>query len=174
MNDIIWGTLVYNGETYNQFEVSSDGNIKNVNTGTIYKQCVNKNGYSQVCVSLGSRKSKKVFKIHKAVAETFIPNPESKEEVNHIDTNKQNNCLYNLEWTTPKENMEHARNNNLLHPLCGIDNPWAKLTSEDVMFIRENYTPRDANYGARALGRKFNVNKNSILNIVNGTSYVNV
>ena len=57
---------------------------------------------------------------------------------------------------------------------CPFDHCCAKLTKEDVLFIRENYTPRDSKYGARALGRRFNVGKNSILSIINGTSYVNV
>jgi hypothetical protein len=174
MNNIIWKTLIYNGIAYEQFEASNDGQIRNINTGTIYKQHVNKNGYSQVCVSLGSRKNKKVFRVHKAIAETFIPNPENKKEVNHIDGNKQHNCVSNLEWVTGTENMIHARDNGLLHPLRGVNSPCAKLTEEDVIYIREHYIPRDSIYGARALGRKFDVNKNTILSIMNGTSYVNV
>ena len=59
LDNIIWKTLVYNGQEYTQFEVSNDGQIRNINTGTIYKQHINQNGYSMVCVSLGSRKNKK-------------------------------------------------------------------------------------------------------------------
>lgn len=174
MNDIIWNTLVYNGKTYEKFAVSSNGQIKNVITGTVYKQHLNNEGYFQVCVSLSGRKDKKVFKIHKAVAGTFIPNPQNKPQVNHIDGNKQNNYVENLEWVTGSENMRHAFDTGLSNPKRGTDSSQAKLSSEDVIYIRENYIARDSTYGARALGRKFNINKDTILRIIHGTSYVNV
>lgn len=112
--DIQWKTLVYNGEAFDKFEISTHGEIRNSITGKIYKTWVNHKGYEQVCVSLGSISKKKVFRIHKAVAETFIPNLDKKPQVNHKDGNKLNNNVTNLEWATNSENMKHAYETGLV------------------------------------------------------------
>jgi hypothetical protein len=174
LNEIIWKTLVYNGEIYDKFEVASDGQLRNVKTGTIYKQATSDNGYLQVVVSLGSRSKKKAFKIHKAVAETFIPNPENKPEVNHKNGDKSKNDVSNLEWATSSENVRHAYQSGLMSPKYGMDNHVAKLTKDEVIYIREHYMPRDKEYSARSLGRKFNIDHTCILDIVKGISYTNV
>ncbi|MDY2883057.1 MAG: NUMOD4 domain-containing protein [Romboutsia timonensis] len=72
----------------------------------ILKQSINTYGYLQVCLYNNCERS--VKRVHRLVAETFIPNPSNKPEVNHIDGNKTNNKIDNLEWVTSKENITHA------------------------------------------------------------------
>lgn len=63
-------------------------------------------GYEKVVLSKAA--SHKSIRVHKLVAQAFIPNPDGKSEINHIDGNKRNNCADNLEWVTAKENQNHA------------------------------------------------------------------
>ena len=87
----------------------------------ILKQYENKNGY--MYVTLQKDKKRKTIKVHRLVAEHFIENPNNYPCVNHIDNNRKNNDVSNLEWVTHKQNMEHAVKNHR------FDN-MAKLNSE--------------------------------------------
>ena len=99
---------------------------KGVVRGTAEKaQTLGKNGYKYV--TLYHRNQGKKLYIHRLLAELYIPNPENKRTVNHIDGNKQNNCLTNLEWATDGENIKHAYNNGLNKGRSNIDNELRKL-----------------------------------------------
>lgn len=76
-------------------------------------------------------------KIHRLVARAFIPNPENKAEVNHKDSDKQNNDVENLEWATLVENMKHAYDNGLIPAMIGRRNGRSKITEADVIIIRQ-------------------------------------
>lgn len=84
-----------------------DGNIKNKNTNKMLVGQIGKNGYRSV--NIRTLNGKKRVYIHRLVAINFIPNPHHKEQVNHIDGNKLNNKVENLEWVSPKENIAHAK-----------------------------------------------------------------
>lgn len=87
--------------------VTEDGQIySGLRDGIYLKQQENNKGYMTVRVTVG--KEKKVIRVHRAVAEAFIPNPMNKLQVNHKDGNKKNNSVDNLEWVTNKENAVHA------------------------------------------------------------------
>jgi hypothetical protein len=97
----IWKSI--NG--HENYEVSSFGNVNNVNTGRILKACANKDGYYLV----GLRKDGKrtTFKVHRLVAEAFIENPLNKKCVDHINNNKTDNNITNLRWASNKENGQN-------------------------------------------------------------------
>lgn len=80
----------------------------------------------------------KHIRIHQLVADAFVEKLEGKNYVNHIDANKHNNKADNLEWVTQKENIVHARKMGLCSDTVGINHPSAKLTEDDVRWIREN------------------------------------
>lgn len=65
-------------------------------------------------VALPYNKKQKDFLVHRLIALVFIPNPDNKPYVNHIDGNRLNNAVNNLEWNTHAENMQHAYRNNLI------------------------------------------------------------
>lgn len=79
---------------------------KIINKEKIISQCTNNHGYKQVCLHKNNKRSTK--KVHRIVAELFIPNPENKPEINHINGDKTDNRVENLEWCTGSENVNHA------------------------------------------------------------------
>lgn len=83
-----------------------------------------KKGYLTIDLYKDSERSTR--RVHRLVAEAFIPNPEGKPEVNHIDGNRHNNNASNLEWVTSKENCRHAWDIGLMKPsysMLGKKNP---------------------------------------------------
>lgn len=95
--------IVDNIET--NYSISSTGKLKNDTTGRLLKENLH-NGYSHYTISINKKPKK--LRTHRLVATAFIPNPENKPYVNHIDGNRQNNNIENLEWCTPSENTLHA------------------------------------------------------------------
>ena len=106
----IWKDIPYYEGIY---QVSNKGNIKSFKCGKIkiLKPFKSKDGY--LSVKLTKNKKEKTLRVHRLVAQTFIPNPLNKLEVNHIGGCKHNNNLNNLEWVTREENRKHAVINGL-------------------------------------------------------------
>lgn len=131
-----------------------------------------KDGYQKVRLIHG--KSDKTCRVHRLVANAFLPNTNNKKTVNHIDGNKKNNNVENLEWADRSEQMYHAYKLGLKKPIIGCDNINSKLTPENIKYIRNNYVKRSRRFGTVALGKMFNVSNRVIGLIVNNKTYKNV
>ena len=106
----------------------------------------------------------KNLKVHRLVAEAFIPNPENKPVVNHIDGNKHNNRAENLEWCSVAENNNHAAKHGLTSH--GEKNKFAKLTALQVAEIRGIYEKGVRGKGAKTLAKKYGVSNTTIRRII--------
>jgi hypothetical protein len=129
----IWKEVV----GYDNYEVSNLGNIRSKNRIIVdinnvtythklrpIKQAKNRGGYYQVPLRINGKS--KTISVHRLVAEAFIDNPENKPEVNHKDGDKSNCNVFNLEWNTHAENLQHAARTGLLKNGIGIDSPLSK------------------------------------------------
>ena len=123
-----------------RYAINRNGEVKNIKTNHILKPYTNRVGYFRVGFVIAPYK-KKDFYIHRLLAKHFIPNPENKSEVNHIDGKPSNNNLNNLEWCTKSENALHAYKLGLSYsnPNYGEDNHNSILNNSIVRDIRNRY-----------------------------------
>lgn len=93
------------------YQVSNLGRVKSLNynhTGKEKLRIIRKDKYGYMYVILYKNKTYKHFTIHRLVANAFIDNPKNLPQINHIDENKENNCVNNLEWCTSKYNINYG------------------------------------------------------------------
>lgn len=100
-----WKKIIYEGTELN-YSISSNGQVRNDKTNYLL-QPSSQNGYYSVRLAIKPNEGKH-FRVNRLVAQAFIPNPDNKPYVNHIDGNTFNNHVENLEWVTPSENSIHA------------------------------------------------------------------
>lgn len=100
------------------YQVSSLGRVRNKNTHRILTHGLNKNGYHRV--NLYNESGMKSKFVHRLVAEAFIPNTDNKPEVNHIDEDKNNNSVDNLNWMTRSENVNYGTRNERVSTIQSI------------------------------------------------------
>jgi hypothetical protein len=122
-----------------------------------------------LCVTLTKARKHHTLLVHRAVALAFIPNPEKKLYVNHIDFNTLNNCIENLEWCTAYENIHHTINHNRDNVPKGEDNGHSKFRNNEVTRIRKLYKLKLAN--TRQIAEVFAVNQSTISRIINYKTY---
>lgn len=150
----------YKSLTIADYEITTNGDVINKHSGRIVKGQPNGKGYLRV--SIGHQ----LKFIHRLVAEKYLPNPENKPQVNHKDGDKTNNHVNNLEWVTNSENRAHAVQKKL--HLSGSDCTWAKLTDNDVKYVRKH-----PEISCADLAKKFNVSWSTINDIRKGRTWKN-
>ena len=171
----MWRLLKLNGRD-TMYEVSVEGEIRNMKTK---KKLVPKlaKGYLRVCVHIPDETGKNYqtnLPLHRLIAFAYLPNddPEHKTQVDHLNGNKLDNRVYNLEWVTPKENVIRAHRNGLCHVRFGENHPNSKFT-EDVIrraceLLEENKLTVNEIGEITGLGRK------EVQKIKSGTLWVNI
>lgn len=145
---------------YPKYEVSDLGNVRNIKTSLILKPIDNGKGYKLVHLTNNLRR--RICLIHRLVMITFNP-IDIKLDVNHIDGNKSNNNLSNLEWVTKSENTRHAH-------LNGLFSSRNKLTIEQVKEIK-NLKLSVEYINPRLVAEKYGVKRSVIAKIWSGLLY---
>lgn len=106
-----WQTI----KDYPKYEITETGLVRNKRTKRILKPILLPQGYYVVSMYDNKLKYKQCY-MHRLTAETFLPNPECKQTINHKDGVKTNNTITNLEWATYSENCKHAYDTGLKKP----------------------------------------------------------
>ncbi len=155
------------------FSISNTGKVYSKRTNRILKTLFSKIGYEIFTTKIGGRKGiNKCFKVHRLVAEAFLPNFENKRCVNHKDGIKTNNHISNLEWASYSENNKHAYTTGLKVALKGENNANAVLTEQDVKFIK---TLREVEgIGKRKISTCLNLPLHAVSNVLRGNTWKHV
>ncbi len=147
------------------YEASTMGRIRRLPSGRVMVNCYQTSGYQKV--TLRRNPLQKTLLVHRIVAAVFISEIPAGIQVNHINGDKRDNRLENLELVTPKDNLLHAQ--SILgvapvHPGIGSKHHSAKLTEEDVLEIRRLYAD-----GARPgeIAPRFGIVRTAIYPIIN-------
>jgi DNA-binding XRE family transcriptional regulator len=165
---------------YPDYEASSLGNIRSLDKivpkwnapfyrkrkGKILKKSIGTNGYYYI--SMYKDKKQKSFKVARVIAQTFLNNPRNLPEVNHINSNRTDDRVQNLEWCNRSQNMKHAFDKGFA---CqkGEKNGYSKLSKKEVIEIKRLHSIGD--YKQKELAKIFNISKTTIHNVIKGKTW---
>ena len=160
----------------NSYEISTLGNVRSVDRfvegrrglikGKNITKRKNKRGYYEIRVGINGKYEDRI--VHRLVAKTFIPNLENKPQVNHINGNKLDNRIENLEWNTNSENQKHAYKIGTQPNKKGSNNSNTSLTDDIVINIINIF-----NLGKKPsiISKELNISLGIIRNIVQGRTW---
>ena len=149
------------------YEINEQGVVRRISSKRIKKSFKRKDGY--IGIQLYKPKYGVVnYQLHRLIAIAYIPNTLNKEYINHIDSNRENNSISNLEWVTSHENVIYGYAKGYASNK-GSKNGFSKLTEEQVLEIRSKYTGKR---GEKVkLAKEYNVVVTTITNIINNKSW---
>jgi len=145
---------------YPNYSVAIDGRVRNDKKGNLLRWVDNGKGYQVVKLYNEQRPQGRLCLVHRLVLSTHDPRPGEALDVNHIDGNKRNNHISNLEWVTKSENTIHAHKTGLFKHL---------LSDDQVLEIRAHASAR--RYSHRQLAAMYGVSRSLIQQIVYRRSY---
>lgn len=145
--------------------ISRDGEILSFLSGVILvkKVAINTHGYPYTSLRNNGKTYSRT--VHRLVAETFLEKDTARKHVNHKDGNKENSCVDNLEWCTPKENIDHLL--NALKKKVGPKN--LKLDSKKILEIRDMLSKGITH---KKISERFHVDESMISKINTGKAWV--
>jgi uncharacterized protein YerC len=171
LSNPIWKYIYINNDATN-YMISNTGLIKNINTGNIIKSFPDKQKYLRITITFHG----KIYtrKVHRLVAQAFIPNPENKLEVNHIypkhfHTKMKCNWWRNLEWCTSEENIRHSIEYGLRRNIHGEEIGTSKYSEEQIRIVCKMLEDPYTDYVS--INKKTNVSYASISKIASHTNW---
>lgn len=157
---------ILNCRRFNDYLIYEDGTVKSLLTGKLIRKRVGPQGYYQINLCINGKC--KTYMFHRLMAEAFIDNSTNLPCVNHIDGNKLNNALDNLEWTTYSENSKHALRTGLTHPAKGKNTKNGRFSDSDIKNIRGLSKQGKSQ---RQIAALYQVSKSTIQQILEGRAY---
>lgn len=156
------------------YGINRNGDIFSYISNKTIKPSLHRDGYLQVYLCKnGIRKN---IKIHRLVAQTFVPNTSNKPQVNHKNGNKKDNYFENIEWCTSSENIKHAFKTGLkciteMGIQASSRNGVArrKLNYDEVRKIKQLFTSKQ--YSQRQLSIMFDISQSAINKLINNKTY---
>ena len=135
-----------------RYRISRDGVVYNAVRHSVLKQQTY-NGYRYVTLYSGTKNSGKLFRVHRLVALTYIPNPDNLPQVNYKDENKQNNSVDNLEWCTAKYNTNYgdAIEKRLVNRTGKCQRKPVRCIETGKVYASTSHAERETGISARAI-----------------------
>lgn len=142
------------------YKISNDGFVYSEKTSRVLNKINNSSGYYHICLTSNGKMQYQL--LHRLIAQAFIPNPYNKPFINHIDGNKKNNKIGNLEWVTNKENIRHAFE-------IGLMNGKPSTRKKQIIQIDKDTNKVICEYNSQLeASKKLNIHPGSLSQCLNG------